>query len=505
MLRETIKRRQIDLLGLDPFVKLHALEENDNGAMDFVCDLLVKLAIEFNIAVDVPHHTKKGLQTAGDADAGRGASAARDAGRLMYTLTRMTDDEGDTFGIPAEERRLYVRLDTSKVNIAPPSGEATWFKLIGVHLDNGTRRLSERRRRPDRGPVAPAEDMGRHHQRPAQRRPGRDRGRPAERPALFRRAQGRRPAPRGRWCSGIARTAPSRSAARSSRRGSRTACCSTRTTTTRSTASPARAFASATESGLPDAAPLPQIQWRTNGANPICATIGNSLGHGDGAKPRAITPCMHWRSNGAAASRASRLTRYAPAALCLRRRSRAHRSDRWQYGLAGRWIVLVIPPLTRNSQPPFPAIALGIAARVTQRVFVLGTRLTSHRGIERIHGLPTASTTISGHCLGQRPPALPSPLNNINALAPSRHRFHYSVQASKRSAGQVASETEALAISIADFSIGPSQKTPGMVGVPRQPVSRAIIDLPHPHTAPPGTLFRSGADRRRPPNRCAMT
>jgi hypothetical protein len=138
MLRETIKSRRIDLLGLDPFVKLHALEENDNGSMDFVCDLLVKLAIEFNIAVDVPHHTKKGLQTAGDADAGRGASAARDAGRLMYTLTRMSDGEGDTFGIPAEERRLYVRLDSSKVNIAPPSGEATWFKLVGVHLDNGT-------------------------------------------------------------------------------------------------------------------------------------------------------------------------------------------------------------------------------------------------------------------------------------------------------------------------------------------------------------------------------
>lgn len=138
MLRDAIGRRRIDLLGLDPFVKLHALEENDNGAMDFVCDLLVKLAIEFNIAVDVPHHTKKGLQTAGDADAGRGASAARDAGRLMYTLTRMADGEGETFGIPAEERRLYVRLDSSKVNIAPPSGEATWFKLIGVHLDNGT-------------------------------------------------------------------------------------------------------------------------------------------------------------------------------------------------------------------------------------------------------------------------------------------------------------------------------------------------------------------------------
>ncbi|MBR0936696.1 AAA family ATPase [Bradyrhizobium jicamae] len=138
MLRETITRRQIDLLGLDPFVKLHTLEENDNGAMDFVCGLLVQLAIELNIAVDVPHHTKKGQQVAGDADAGRGASSARDAGRLMYTLTRMSDQDGEAFGIRAEDRRQYIRLDSAKVNTAPQSGEATWFKLIGVRLENGT-------------------------------------------------------------------------------------------------------------------------------------------------------------------------------------------------------------------------------------------------------------------------------------------------------------------------------------------------------------------------------
>ena len=35
------------------------LEENDNTAMDFVCDLLVKIAVECDIAVDAPHHTKR--------------------------------------------------------------------------------------------------------------------------------------------------------------------------------------------------------------------------------------------------------------------------------------------------------------------------------------------------------------------------------------------------------------------------------------------------------------
>ena len=35
-LRAAIERRRPDLVVLDPYVKLHALEENDNGAMDFV-------------------------------------------------------------------------------------------------------------------------------------------------------------------------------------------------------------------------------------------------------------------------------------------------------------------------------------------------------------------------------------------------------------------------------------------------------------------------------------
>jgi hypothetical protein len=96
-LRDAIKRRKPDVIGLDPFVKLHALEENDNGQMDFVCDLLTQLAIEHNIAVDAPHHQNKGTPTPGDADSGRGGSSIRDAGRLVFTLTPMSEQEAKTF------------------------------------------------------------------------------------------------------------------------------------------------------------------------------------------------------------------------------------------------------------------------------------------------------------------------------------------------------------------------------------------------------------------------
>jgi hypothetical protein len=46
-------------------------------------------------------------------------------------------DDAKLFGVPPEDRDLYLRLDNAKVNIARPSREATWFKLVGVRLNNG--------------------------------------------------------------------------------------------------------------------------------------------------------------------------------------------------------------------------------------------------------------------------------------------------------------------------------------------------------------------------------
>jgi hypothetical protein len=137
-IRAAVERRKPDLVALDPFVKTHGLTENEAGDMDFVCDLLASMASEFNIAIDSPHHVHKGAITPGDADAGRGSSGIRDAGRLIYTLVPMSEQEAGMLGISLEERRCYIRLDSAKVNIVRSSGAATWFKLIGVPIENGT-------------------------------------------------------------------------------------------------------------------------------------------------------------------------------------------------------------------------------------------------------------------------------------------------------------------------------------------------------------------------------
>ena len=50
----------------------------------------------------------------------------------------MSPDDAALFGLSEVDRRSLIRLDSGKVNIAPPATEAAWFRLIGVKLENGT-------------------------------------------------------------------------------------------------------------------------------------------------------------------------------------------------------------------------------------------------------------------------------------------------------------------------------------------------------------------------------
>ena len=136
-IRAFVTRHQIDLVVIDPLVKAHTMDENSNTAMDQVAVILSTMAYELDCAVDWLQHQRKGSAEAGDAERARGASSAKDAARLLYTLTPMSDEERDTFGLSEAERRSLVRLDSGKVNIAPPSVDARWFKIVGVALGNG--------------------------------------------------------------------------------------------------------------------------------------------------------------------------------------------------------------------------------------------------------------------------------------------------------------------------------------------------------------------------------
>jgi hypothetical protein len=50
----------------------------------------------------------------------------------------MSKDERELFNVSEMEARSLVRLDSGKVNFAPPATAARWFRLVGVRLGNAT-------------------------------------------------------------------------------------------------------------------------------------------------------------------------------------------------------------------------------------------------------------------------------------------------------------------------------------------------------------------------------
>lgn len=143
LVREAVQQYGFDLVIFDPLVDAHELDENFAGDMNYVCGLLTKMAIELAIAIDSPHHTRKGATAPGDPDSGRGSTAIPAKSRLVYTLTVMSLEEAKAFNVDPEDRFSYLRLDSAKVNIAPHARRARWFKLVGVSLGNATEKYPD--------------------------------------------------------------------------------------------------------------------------------------------------------------------------------------------------------------------------------------------------------------------------------------------------------------------------------------------------------------------------
>jgi len=125
-----------DVLICDPVAELHNADENDNTAMRAVVAAFRTLAQRLGIAVLLLHHDRKGNNAPGDMDRMRGASAIAGAVRVMLTLTTMSQEEAEKFGIPADQRRRHFRIDGAKSNYAPAQ-DAEWWRLDGVEIPNG--------------------------------------------------------------------------------------------------------------------------------------------------------------------------------------------------------------------------------------------------------------------------------------------------------------------------------------------------------------------------------
>jgi len=132
-----IRERSIDVVIVDPFVSVHAMPENDNGAMDAAVKAFARVADRTGCAIDLVHHSRKLNGADADIDAARGGSAIAGAVRAARVLNAMSKDTAEGFGIEERDRRSYVRIDDAKANLAPASS-ARWFHLASQPLGNAT-------------------------------------------------------------------------------------------------------------------------------------------------------------------------------------------------------------------------------------------------------------------------------------------------------------------------------------------------------------------------------
>lgn len=130
----------VGMLVCDPLVEIHNCDETDNGQMRTVMAALRRIAREADVSVLVPHHILKGGNAAdrpGNPDVSRGAGSIVNLARVVVTLFSATDKDAETFGIPDDDKHMYVRLDDAKMNLTLASAKSGWLKKVGVKLYNG--------------------------------------------------------------------------------------------------------------------------------------------------------------------------------------------------------------------------------------------------------------------------------------------------------------------------------------------------------------------------------
>ena len=139
---EHIKAHGIGVFIVDPFVETHEVNENSNEQVKAVAVMFREIARRGECAVMLVHHTAKPPQGASDGHAGnlntaRGASALVGVARIVQTLFSMSAKDAERYGVPEEERHLYVRLDDAKANVSLIGADARWFRRVGVTIANG--------------------------------------------------------------------------------------------------------------------------------------------------------------------------------------------------------------------------------------------------------------------------------------------------------------------------------------------------------------------------------
>lgn len=135
--QDTALATKADVLMFDPLVNLHMLNENDNGQMRFLIQILRNIARATNTACMSAHHTGKGsgMRDKGDVDAFRGATSTVNSARVGLLLSPITTADAQEFGVRPDDRLQYARIDNAKQNYGAKAGQALAYmqwQSIGI-------------------------------------------------------------------------------------------------------------------------------------------------------------------------------------------------------------------------------------------------------------------------------------------------------------------------------------------------------------------------------------
>jgi len=134
---EKIKRHNIGMVFIDPWVGFNDINENDNVQMNKAVAAARWVADQTGAAIVLTHHVRK---TNGDevtVDSVRGAGSLIGAARAARVINKVTSEQVKKIGISEEDARGLFRVDDGKANLAPPADKALYRRMEGVELPNG--------------------------------------------------------------------------------------------------------------------------------------------------------------------------------------------------------------------------------------------------------------------------------------------------------------------------------------------------------------------------------
>jgi phage/plasmid primase-like uncharacterized protein len=125
---------------IDPLVRLHNGDENDNTAASRLMMVITRIAKETNCSIVLLHHVGKGDRD--DWAAARGASAFNTSARWQLNIRNMNKTEAEELKVDPAQMKDYVRCTGAKMNYGPGI-DHFWLRRaeggVLVHTDPGAR------------------------------------------------------------------------------------------------------------------------------------------------------------------------------------------------------------------------------------------------------------------------------------------------------------------------------------------------------------------------------